>query len=89
MKTKLDKMLETAVEKIAPSDPQYPLDLTVVPEQRKDIDALAKRIEQCGGKVMRVNDESLSGSVPAGQVRNLADSDLVSALRLVKQRRLH
>lgn len=86
---KIDRLLETALEKLAKVDPSFLLDLIVTPGDPKDIGALVQYIQESGGKPTQVRPEAVSCQVPAGQVHRLAESNLVSALRLARLHRMH
>lgn len=85
----MDRLLKAAVDKIAGADPDFPLDVVVVPESSADLETLTQHIEGQGGEVTSVNAESLSSRVPCGRIDRIAASDLVSSVRLMRSHRMH
>lgn len=82
-------MLEAAVQKIAPLDPNYQLDVVVIPEDKDNLEKLKQLIEAHGGRTLSMNSESAHSRIPVGRVLHLAESDLVSAIRLARMHQMH
>ncbi len=87
--TKVDALLETALEKIADIDPAFLLDLVVTPGTPEDVEPLVQYIQEYGGKLTNVLPEAVNCRMPAGQVRRLAQSNLVRDIRLARLHRMH
>jgi len=85
----MDRLLKAAVDKLTEADPNFQLDVVVIPESNANLVTLRQFIEGHGGMIMHVDSEALSGRVPIGQVHRLAASNLVSAVRLMRSQRMH
>ncbi len=85
----MDRLLRAAVDKISGADPNFQLDVVVIPERSASLAALRQHIERQGGEVTEANPDAVCGRVPIGQVRQLVDSDLISSIRLARSHRAH
>jgi hypothetical protein len=85
----MDRLLSAAVAKIATHDPEYQLEVLVIPELDWDATALREHIEGCGGEVVRVEEKAVFSRIAIAQVRCLADSDIVMEVRMVRTHHTH
>ena len=88
-RAKVDRLLESAFEKLVARDPDFLMDLVITPTTPDAVEPLVKTIERLGGKTERVLPEKINARVPVGKVEDLASSPLVSSARLARLHRMH
>jgi hypothetical protein len=84
---KMTTLLRQTLER-ATADPDRPLDLVVTPAEPAAAEPLGRHIEALGGQAVRQQPEGIECRLPARQVKQLAESPLVSSVRPARVHRM-
>ena len=87
--SKLNPSLRALVEKVAPADPTFEVELVISPSEEEVTQTIADRIDTLGGKVDELRTGRLECRLPVGKVLDLADQEAVSSIRLRRLHRMH
>lgn len=86
---KLDTLLQALVRKVAEIDPSFEVDLVVDPNAGTSTEPIVESIIAAGGTVEASEGDRLRCKVPIAKVSELASQETVSAIRLIRQHRMH
>lgn len=86
---KVDRLLGAAVECFAASDPNRRFDVVIIPDRPDHAGQLMRLIASLGAVDAKMEKNGVLCKLQAAKVRELAESELVSRVRMARLQRMH